>query len=592
MNLRKKLIEVESNLFGRILLIFTFAFVLVITIIYLALQSINDLESSMHRVMRTQEVLTKFDQVLSIMKDAETGQRGFLLSGDSVFLRPYHNSQKEIYREMSQLRALVEDNEEQMTRINRLESLIWKKRVLLGMNLNQPTVNQETLFQGMLVMDSIRSEVQSSKDIEVQLMKERIENLHVSRKETKATIIVLSLVALALVIIPLVVSMLELRKRLVIQELLDSVLNSSLNGIQSFEAIRDLDGNIIDFRFIQANAASHQMARAYPGTMEGKTLFEVFPYLRSNPLVQQYKQVVDTGTLLDMEYETHLNGYSEWYRVIAAKLRDGFTLTLQDITSEKKNALELQSNLVALERSNKELEQFAYVASHDLQEPLRKILVFIDRLKMRNAEQLNEEYLGYIDRISNSAKRMSDLINDLLSYSRVGSEKHEIIPVDLNQLVQEVLTDYELIIQQKSAKVEVGNLPVIEGVRVQLQQLFQNLISNSLKFIDDKRDPLVTIRSEELSDAEYRGHNTKSTGSKMHWYRIYVSDNGIGFENKYTEKIFQIFQRLHGRSEFQGTGIGLAICKKIVENHHGTIDAKSDPGSGAIFIITLPVSQA
>ena len=219
------------------------------------------------------------------------------------------------------------------------------------------------------------------------------------------------------------------------------------------------------------------------------------------------------------------------------------------------------------------------MASHDLQEPLRKIQTFGERLAVKWGEALGEGGRDYLARMQNAAARMQTLIEDLLSYSRVTTRPEPFSPVALAPLVQEVVADLSARIEQTGGRVEVDDLPVIESSPHQMRQLFQNLLGNSLKFHGLEPPVLrVSARPAPAPDGER--------------VEIRVSDNGIGFEEKYLDRIFQPFQRLHGRSQYEGTGMGLAICRKIVERHGGTITAKSAPGAGATFIITLPVRQA
>lgn len=261
--------------------------------------------------------------------------------------------------------------------------------------------------------------------------------------------------------------------------------------------------------------------------------------------------------------------------------------TLERLVHQRTEALEQEievrrrteesQRLVALElqRSNQELERFAYIASHDLQEPLRKIQAFSDRLIGRFTTHLDAAALDYLERMRSAAQRMRQLIEDLLSLSRVTSKGQSFVPVDLNDLVAEVLSDLEVRLQQTGGVVRVGPLPVISGDPGQLRQVFQNLLNNALKFHKPGEPPQVEVRRECPSEED-------ST------CRVIISDHGIGFDNKYRDRIFQIFQRLHGRGEYEGTGIGLAIARKIVERHHGTISATGTPGAGATFVLTFP----
>jgi signal transduction histidine kinase len=254
---------------------------------------------------------------------------------------------------------------------------------------------------------------------------------------------------------------------------------------------------------------------------------------------------------------------------------------LGHLVTLKRNEAAIQAYAVELERSNRELQQFAYVSSHDLQEPLRKIQAFGDRLQERYAAALDERGLDYLRRMQEAAARMQTLIQDVLAFSRVDTQKRPFTQVDLSRVLGDVLSDLEMRIEETKAQVSLQSLPCLEADATQMRQLFQNLLSNALKFHHPDVPPVVHIRCEQIVDelAEQR------------FCRIIVEDNGIGFEEKYSERIFGVFQRLHGRSQYEGTGVGLAVCRRIVERHHGRITATSTPGQGSTFTILLPVQQ-
>ncbi|HEY9604291.1 MAG TPA: response regulator [Allocoleopsis sp.] len=241
-----------------------------------------------------------------------------------------------------------------------------------------------------------------------------------------------------------------------------------------------------------------------------------------------------------------------------------------------------------LTRSNQELQEFASIASHDLQEPLRKIAAFSYQLKTKFSEVLPEQGRDYLERMQNAGQRMQTLIDDLLILSRVTTKAQPFARVNLNQVTQEVLSDLEVRIQQTRASVEVSDLPVIDADPLQMRQLLQNLIGNALKFHRQDEPRLVKIYSQPLHNEE---NSPTKSASAVERCQIIVEDNGIGFDKKYLERIFNAFQRLHGRSEYEGTGIGLAICRKIAERHGGMITASSTLGQGARFIVTLPLEQ-
>lgn len=285
------------------------------------------------------------------------------------------------------------------------------------------------------------------------------------------------------------------------------------------------------------------------------------------------RRVLTTGEPLFYEHRPNMTIGPEWYGVHLAPIRSGeqvvgFTMSLMDITDLKRTQFRL-------EQSNRELESFASVASHDLQEPLRKIQTFGERLKTTCGAALSPEGRDYLERMNNAAGRMRRLIDDLLSFSRISSKTPTFVPVDLGRVTREVLGDLETAIEQAKATVTVGELPTLEAEPMQMRQLIQNLVSNALKFRRENVAPSVSIHATVQADAGL--------------CELRVADNGIGFDEKYLDRIFNVFQRLHGRGKYEGTGIGLAICRKIVERHGGSIDARSKPGQGATFIVKLPL---
>lgn len=237
-----------------------------------------------------------------------------------------------------------------------------------------------------------------------------------------------------------------------------------------------------------------------------------------------------------------------------------------------------------LQRSNRELEEFAFVASHDLQEPLRKIRAFGDRLQQKYSSQLGETGSDYVLRMQSASERMSALIDDLLSFSRVTTKQRPFVSVDLNDVMHRVLDDLDYAIEDTNAQVHIDPLPTIDADASQIAQVFMNLIANSLKFYPADGRPIIAVTGEINMTSPIAGDN-------RNWCCLRFADQGIGFEAQYAERVFSLFQRLHGRGEYSGTGIGLALCRKIIERHGGIISAQSEPGEGAIFTIYLPMTQ-
>jgi light-regulated signal transduction histidine kinase (bacteriophytochrome) len=244
-----------------------------------------------------------------------------------------------------------------------------------------------------------------------------------------------------------------------------------------------------------------------------------------------------------------------------------------EITQRKVAEEQLRLYADRLETSNRELQDFASVAAHDLQEPLRKIQAFGDRLQTKYSTELDDEGRDFLERMLSSAKRMKRLIDDLLTFSRVTTKAKPFEKTDLNKVLRDVLSDLEIRIEQTRARVQTENLPVIDADPSQMSQLLMNLLSNAIKF--QKKDVEPEIRVSVVVDGD--------------WCTVLVSDNGIGFDEKYLDRIFTIFQRLHGRQEYEGTGVGLAVCRRIAERHGGSITAKSKLGDGTTFQVKLPV---
>ncbi len=356
------------------------------------------------------------------------------------------------------------------------------------------------------------------------------------------------------------------------------LLRTLIDNLPSYIFVKDTGG-----RYLLSNEAHTRLLGA--GTeaeLLGKSVADFFPPDKARHFAASDEDVLQGGRPLIEQEEAYGAGVEAgWYSSTKVPLRDaqgaiiGIVGIKHDITERKRAEERLKFYTASLERSNRELQDFAAVASHDLQEPLRKIQAFSDRLKARAGPALDETGRDYLDRMQNAAARMQTLVNELLTFSRVTTRAQPFVPTDLGKVAREVLSDLETRIEQTGGRVELADLPTVEADATQMRQLFQNLIANALKFHRPDAPPVVKVSAE-------RDGNT---------IRLLVADNGIGFDEKYLDRIFTIFQRLHGREQYEGTGVGLAVCRKIAHRHGGAITARSQPGQGATFIVTLPARQ-
>jgi PAS domain S-box-containing protein len=350
--------------------------------------------------------------------------------------------------------------------------------------------------------------------------------------------------------------------------------------------------------------------------MLGKPIFEGLPEARNQGFENLLDNVFTTGetfkafeqptslprkngietVYIDFVYEAfrHSNGaiggvlavaIDVTDRVLARRKIEENEAQLQLRVEERTQELRKANNELAA--TNKELEQFTYAASHDMQEPLRKVETFSTLLLTRHANDLNEQGKSYLQRINTSVRRMSSIIQDLLRYSQQSRQEELFVPTDLNRIITEIATDLELPIQQKSATILSDSIPIINAIPSQMNQLFFNLFSNSLKFSQPGLSLVIKITNSILSAEELSF--LKQLDPTRDYLKICFADNGIGFEQQYAEAIFVLFKRLHGKLDYEGTGIGLGLCKKVINNHNGAIWAESALGEGAVFSIVLPL---
>lgn len=393
-----------------------------------------------------------------------------------------------------------------------------------------------------------------------------------------------------------VINFLDISHSKNLTSIIQGIFESSNNGIAAKRAVRNSKKAIVDFEYVVVNRAAEQMFHVPHNSLEGKRFLEVVNDDRRHHF-KTFVEVVNTGVAQQVAFYDEIS--DKWYETNVVKMLDGVVTMHIDITEKKKNAdviaksyselkmatAQLRESNSQLERSNFDLMQFASVASHDLKEPLRKIQAFGNILQSKIVGKLTESEVGYLSKMISASHRMQTLIDDVLTLSKLSNSNSVKEKINLNTLVRQIREDLEILIFEKKATIKVGSLPTVKAVPGQIHQVFQNLISNALKF-NNKKKPVVTIEEKSLSSRKARVFGLQDG----RYVYILVKDNGIGFENEYREKIFGIFQRLHGRN-YEGTGIGLAIARKIIENHGGQIFATGDVNKGAQFHILLPAED-
>ena len=374
------------------------------------------------------------------------------------------------------------------------------------------------------------------------------------------------------------------------KELVDNILKNSSNGISVTEVIRNEQGEIIDGKTILANDAAVRFTGLPKELYLTKKATELDPDIIHSEYFRTCIKTLETGEPSLIQY--YLEPTGRWLELTVSRMdNDHLIHIFTDITPIKESQLKLERMVEDLKRSNQNLEDFAYAASHDLKEPVRKVHFFSERIKEKLSDRMTEEEKRYFERMQFASNRMSNLIDDLLTYSQISVKPKKFEAVDLNHLMQLVLSDLDLEIEDKNASIQVKDLFTIQGHHRQLQQAFHNLVSNALKYHKEGSSPEI-----EISGSKVSGRNTglPLTPEQLNseYFLVTVRDKGIGFEQKDAERIFNIFTRLHGNNEYKGSGVGLSIVKKVMENHYGFVLAEGKPGEGSIFKLYFPVMHA
>ena len=563
------------------------------SILYKQTKSLNEVTVIFNH---SHKIQFQIDHILSILMDAETGQRGYIITQDTILLSAYKTAEVDINNSYLKLKSLIEDNQ-QNNNLDTLLQLINFRIKLLANSLeivSAQTIGEKLLYENLLrgkeQMDLIRSQISKIEDFHFSKLKEELKAYeHEIAFSPMASLLIIffSLLVLILSYIKINNDMVSLRRSNEdLQINYESMKNAEIIGEFGI-TIWDLDNKELQFSDNLYRLLGCE-PQSFVATVENYLQF-VHP---------DDRDIVTTG--VDKALDEN-KVYPRNYRIVRKDGEIRFFTSLgsfiskgnrkihfgvgKDVTDQKLIEMALESKNLELEQRIKELDFFNRAASHDLQEPLRKIQTFISRVSSNDKVNMSETGKEYLSKIEALAKRIRSLIDDLLLFTRTNKLEKVFEITDLNLLVTSAQEELAEIIVEKNAIIQSTQLPELKVISFQIQQMFCNLISNALKYSKTGIPPEIYIVGEKLAVEDYPVFIKDN--SKM-YYKISISDNGIGFEQQYSEKIFGLFSRLHYKGEYPGSGIGLSLCKKIVENHDGFIIAEGKPGIGATFTIFLP----
>lgn len=563
-------------------------------------QHISNLTNSEEIVVKTYKINLELEHIVTYLRDAESAHRNYIQTKDTFYTKGYLNARKKVNNSFLKLNNLIEagsEQEENLTVLNKLTDSIYENFSKINVFVKNDETNTETFktlfFEEKIIMDRIRRQSNAMFDLENKRLNERQKEYQNDLQFTPLFFYLVLLVMLVLIIIAYNKISNDLKK---IKAKNDQLLIFKESTNQS--EIIGKHGNWV--WHIESNKFTYsdnlyRLLGEEPQSFEASfDNFLKFVHPEDvDKLADELNKMVVVEELPFINYRIvqkngpikHLKAYAKsFYSADGQKRLLGNT---SDITDEIKSFLALEEHNLELERSNKELSAFNYAASHDLQEPLRKIQTFISRLEEKESSKFSDSGHQYLERIKSAATRMRLLIDDLLQFSRTNKPDKEFVSADLNELFENAKQDVAEIISEKKAQITSDTLPKATVIIFQMQQLFLNLLSNSLKYSKEETVPIIKVNYSKVKASD---EPDLLKASKSFYHKITFVDNGIGFDQKYAEKIFDLFNRLHNKQEYSGTGIGLSICKKIIENHKGFIFANGEINVGSVFTIYLPVN--
>jgi PAS domain S-box-containing protein len=533
----------------------------------------------------TYKVIATLESGRAILTDAETAQRGFLLTGDESFFKDSTNAQAQVNEWVEKLRKYISDNPVQLQRLDKLQPLISQRLAMLNDRMKlrqeqglQAVVNAVRTRKGKELMDQIMQGISEMHVEENKLAFERQENVQTSAVIAEVVIVGGSALACAAGLIAVLFIRRDLKLRAQSGEKLRqseeryrTLFDSIDEGFCIIEMIFDDTQQPVDYRFLEINPSFEKQTGLHDAL--GRTMREIAPQHEAH-WFEIYGRIAVTGEAI--RFQDRAEQLRRIYDVYAFRFGDPknrqVAILFNDITKSKETEAEIIRRKMELEAANKELEAFSYSVSHDLRAPLRHVDGFVDLLRKRSAEELDEHGRRYLDVIASSARQMGTLIDDLLVFSRMSRTDLRHAKVASESLVHEVRNALQSEINGRRVVWKMDILPQVEADAPMLRQVWANLIGNAVKY-SRTRDPAeIEIGCNTVNDE----------------FVFFVRDNGVGFDMQYVDKLFGVFQRLHRADEFEGTGIGLANVRRIVSRHGGRTWAESKVDEGATFFFSLP----
>ena len=574
------------------------AIVVVCYIASMFYSQMKKLDSTVELIANSNETQLELEKLLSVMSNYETSLRSYIITKDAAYIQDRFLSRGKIEESITKLKLLTANDSARYNDIDRLKRLIdlrfklLRRTLLLAQSKNSgPVTINAMLLQNSNVTEMMKSFV--TKIIFSESTKTKFENNN-HQFELQDSIIT----AFLLVILSLLILLLSFQKMNVdIDELKKAndqlkLLNESYNSAEMTASFGhwmvNLESNAYTFSDnlfrlmgVEPNAFEPNIENSikyiHPDDLEYVTKVHIDSLVNHQSTSMIFRFLTPSG---DIKYIMGVGSFTKNGNGDLIKIGVNY-----DITSQYNKTLELENNNKELKYINTELEAFNNIVSHDLQEPLRKIQMFISRLEGKESELLSSQGKEYFSKIRVTANRMQTLLIDLVNYSRTIKGDKVFVKTDLNKVIEEILQDLSSNIEDKKAIITIGNLPAIKAIPFQVKQLFINLISNSLKYSKENIAPEISITSKKITEKEMHDYKI---ANKKDYYKIVISDNGIGFKQEYSDKIFLLFKRLETDPKYSGTGLGLAICSRIVDNHKGFIKVKAKLGVGAKFYIFIP----